>query len=214
MRYFILSLAVFAGLAGNSRAQESAVVAPGAPPADGIVPEAPQATATGETLEQRVQRLEAQLAEAKAAAGQVNPAADGSALPPAGPAPAVDNSWRYKRHNGAWWYWLPSNRWVYWSNGAWVDYVAGAPVVVATPSFGVRRDYGYSYPYTSRYHSHYPTGVGVYIGIYGLGHHHHGYGGYGHAGHGHVGHGHLSHGHIGHGGHGHGHGHGGGHGHH
>ncbi|MEX2142110.1 MAG: hypothetical protein WD894_22780 [Pirellulales bacterium] len=34
---------------------------------------------------------------------------------------ADDTRWRYKQHDGHWWYWLPSNRWVVWSNGDWVD---------------------------------------------------------------------------------------------
>ncbi|HEX3727043.1 MAG TPA: hypothetical protein VHV08_12400 [Pirellulales bacterium] len=33
-------------------------------------------------------------------------------------------TWRYKRHAGLWWYWLPSNQWVYWSEGRWVNYDA------------------------------------------------------------------------------------------
>jgi len=37
---------------------------------------------------------------------------------------ATGEKWRYKRHNGQWWYWLPSNKWVYWNDGRWVDYDA------------------------------------------------------------------------------------------
>jgi hypothetical protein len=39
------------------------------------------------------------------------------------PAEAPD-AWRYRRHNGAWWYWLPSNRWVYWTGEKWMPYRA------------------------------------------------------------------------------------------
>lgn len=33
-----------------------------------------------------------------------------------------DEAWRYKRHQGLWWYWLPAGRWVYWTGDRWVDY--------------------------------------------------------------------------------------------
>jgi hypothetical protein len=36
-----------------------------------------------------------------------------------------EDAWRYRRHNGLWWYWLPSERWVVWIDGAWVDYEPG-----------------------------------------------------------------------------------------
>jgi hypothetical protein len=39
------------------------------------------------------------------------------------PAQAAD-AWRFRRHNGAWWYWLPSNRWVYWTGEKWTPYRA------------------------------------------------------------------------------------------
>jgi hypothetical protein len=44
------------------------------------------------------------------------------ATPAPTPAPEQDaaNAWRFKQHEGRWWYWLPSNRWVYWQNSAWV----------------------------------------------------------------------------------------------
>jgi hypothetical protein len=32
--------------------------------------------------------------------------------------------WRYKHHQGRWWYWLPSNSWVYWQDSQWVRYDA------------------------------------------------------------------------------------------
>jgi len=42
------------------------------------------------------------------------------------PAPraAGGDDWRYRWHEGRWWYWLPSERWVYWEDGRWVDYDA------------------------------------------------------------------------------------------
>lgn len=38
--------------------------------------------------------------------------------------PAADKSgrWRYKYHDGRWWYWLPSNSWVFYHNKRWVPY--------------------------------------------------------------------------------------------
>lgn len=49
------------------------------------------------------------------------PATDPS--PPAaeagdGKSRAAD-AWRYKYHNGRWWYWLPSNRWAVYENDRW-----------------------------------------------------------------------------------------------
>ena len=35
---------------------------------------------------------------------------------------ASDDAWRFRQHQGLWWYWLPSEKWVYWSDGQWVDY--------------------------------------------------------------------------------------------
>lgn len=212
MKRIVYSLAMVAACAGNLWAQDPPGGAPPEAPASSVgdadalpaQPGAPQ-----ETLEQRVSRLEAELAEARSGAVQVE---QGSSAAVPGPA-VVDNSWRYRQHRGAWWYWLPSNRWVYWSNGAWVDYVPGTPVVVTAPSYGISPRYGTGYPYTTRYHSHYRPSIGVHIGGYGYGYGHgHSIGhGHGHSIHGGHGHGHGGHGH-GHGGHGHG-GHGGGHGH-
>ena len=33
-------------------------------------------------------------------------------------------TWRYRKHQGMWWYWLPSNQWVYWTDDHWVPYEA------------------------------------------------------------------------------------------
>jgi hypothetical protein len=32
------------------------------------------------------------------------------------------NRWRYRWHNGAWWYWTARNAWVIYQNGQWVPY--------------------------------------------------------------------------------------------
>lgn len=34
------------------------------------------------------------------------------------------DKWRFKQHQGMWWYWLPSNSWVYWHDNKWVPYDA------------------------------------------------------------------------------------------
>ncbi|MBI3840208.1 MAG: hypothetical protein HY288_19985 [Planctomycetia bacterium] len=34
------------------------------------------------------------------------------------------NRWRYRYHNGQWWYWLPSNSWMIWSDNQWAPYDA------------------------------------------------------------------------------------------
>jgi hypothetical protein len=31
-------------------------------------------------------------------------------------------SWRYRWHEGRWWYWLPSGRWAVWMDGRWVEF--------------------------------------------------------------------------------------------
>ena len=33
-------------------------------------------------------------------------------------------SWRYRRHGGLWWYWLPNEKWVYWTGNRWTAYDA------------------------------------------------------------------------------------------
>ncbi len=34
--------------------------------------------------------------------------------------------WRFRQHQGLWWYWLPSEKWVYWHEGKWVPYDAAS----------------------------------------------------------------------------------------
>ena len=29
--------------------------------------------------------------------------------------------WRYRRHNGRWWYWMSSKRWAVWDDNRWID---------------------------------------------------------------------------------------------
>jgi hypothetical protein len=32
------------------------------------------------------------------------------------------NQWRYRHHNGHWWYYHPNNQWSYWNGNAWTNY--------------------------------------------------------------------------------------------
>jgi hypothetical protein len=80
--------------------------------------------------------------------------------------------WRYRWHNGAWWYWTPENRWIYSRGSQWFNY---DPAVVAVP--GVRYSgqpaYGY-YPGPYRY----SVGYGGYYGPVYQGGYYYGPGGY------------------------------------
>jgi hypothetical protein len=41
---------------------------------------------------------------------------------PSNPAATSGDRWRFKQHQGLWWYWLPTNKWVYWTDGKWIPY--------------------------------------------------------------------------------------------
>jgi hypothetical protein len=58
------------------------------------------------------------------------------------------DGWRYRWHNGRWWYWLPESRWMYWDNDHWADCGANAYVAGYTPQSA---DVGRSTPHTSNY---------------------------------------------------------------
>ena len=208
MRVSIYALLIAVSTASASMAQTEVIQPPELPGGQGVINAVPQTPNSTAVLEERIQRLEAQL-QAQSGASQSGPAIQ----PSVGPLPAqatvvVDNSWRYKHHNGTWWYWLPSNRWVVWSNNSWIDY---DPATYATQVYRAPTYYGYGGGgYGSRYSTGYRHAPHVGVGLYlGSGH---GHGGFGHVG-GHGGHGGVHIGHGGHGGHGGGHGgHGGGHG--
>lgn len=42
------------------------------------------------------------------------------------PASSAGESWRFRRHQDMWWYWLPSDKWVYWHDGRWIPYDAAS----------------------------------------------------------------------------------------
>jgi hypothetical protein len=93
---------------------------------------------------------------AGADAQESNPAADSSPNLEAGAAAATttkaeDNQWRYKWHNGQWWYWMPGKYWVYRENDRWVVYDARSyrsPRQIASYQVGGgSRNYGRNYSY-------------------------------------------------------------------
>lgn len=56
----------------------------------------------------------------------------------------TDTNWRYRWHEGQWWYWTPQERWMVHRNGSWTDYAAA----ISTPSPGCN---GSGAPYTASY---------------------------------------------------------------
>jgi len=38
----------------------------------------------------------------------------------------ADNRWRYRYHNGEWWYWMPANHWMYYRDNNWSKYDANS----------------------------------------------------------------------------------------
>jgi hypothetical protein len=69
--------------------------------------------------------------------------------------------WRYRYHNGRWWYWTPNNYWMYYGGGRWYRHGAYAGY-----GYGPRYGYGYRYPYRGYYGY---RGYGPYRGGYGYG---------------------------------------------
>jgi hypothetical protein len=69
-------------------------------------------------------------AEPRPRQGEVVPAPRADEMP----APRDGQSWRYRFHDGRWWYWLPSERWVYWQDGRWIEY---APSAGREPAFRI-----------------------------------------------------------------------------
>jgi hypothetical protein len=102
-------------------------------------------------------------------------------------ANARAEQWRYRWHNGTWWYWTADNRWIYSIGNQWFHY---EPAVVAVPdaAYSSQPVYGY---YQSGANVYYPgpyrysTGYGSYYGpayqsgyYYGRGGYYYGRGGY------------------------------------
>jgi len=60
------------------------------------------------------------------------------------------NRWRYRWHNGAWWYWTTRNAWVIYRNGQWVPYET---YVTTQPTYsGPGYSSGSAYYYDNSYY--------------------------------------------------------------
>lgn len=78
------------------------------------------------TLGHSVEKPKSRAAEL-AATAQQEPATDAPVqTPDAQTTDAGGEKWRFRQHDGLWWYWLPSEKWVYWHEGKWVPYDAAA----------------------------------------------------------------------------------------
>lgn len=64
-------------------------------------------------LKEEINKLEQAAAKRKAGGGE-------SHAKPVKPVAAGDNLWRFKYHQGRWWYWMPDKQWVYWSTNRWL----------------------------------------------------------------------------------------------
>lgn len=62
----------------------------------------------------------------------------------AAPGPSGE-TWRYRRHQGQWWYWLPSEKWVVWNGDRWVAHVPQVSTRSSTRSSNARGG-RYDYP--------------------------------------------------------------------
>lgn len=75
------------------------------------------------------------------------------------------NQWRYKWHQGRWWYWTPAKNWVVYLNNAWRPYTPG---MFDSGYFGSANSGTYYTPYSG-----YPYGYSYraypYYGSYGYG---------------------------------------------
>ena len=78
------------------------------------------------------------------------------------------DQWRYRWHNGAWWYWTSGNRWIYRNGNQWVNY---EPATAAAPDARYTSQPAYGY-YQSSPNGYYPGPYRystVYGGYYGPG---------------------------------------------
>jgi hypothetical protein len=72
------------------------------------------------------------------------------------PAPSA-NQWRYRRHGGRWWYWMPDNRWVVWQRNAWAPYSPGMFARESTVVDNARYATGRRYSYRPQPEVYYPN---------------------------------------------------------
>ena len=64
-------------------------------------------------IKKEINKLEQAAAKRKAAGGEAR-------VKRAKSVAASDNLWRFKYHQGRWWYWMPDKQWVYWSTNRWL----------------------------------------------------------------------------------------------
>ena len=65
------------------------------------------------------------------------PPEDAKRGPVAAARPGSSDAWRYKLHQGRWWYWISANRWAVYNNGSWLLSPKQAPAATApVPSPG------------------------------------------------------------------------------
>ena len=73
-----------------------------------------------QNIEREIATIKKQLGKLERVAAQRQAAGEQSGSKAASAAAVRDNQWRFKYHQGRWWYWMPDERWVYWSNNRWV----------------------------------------------------------------------------------------------
>jgi hypothetical protein len=104
------------------------------PPPIDSVPRQPAEAQSGLNAEADLEGRTGSRAQAESPDVRANSDASASARAETrGAAPR--EQWRYKLHNGEWWYWMPSNYWMYHRDGRWVQYDPNSFV----PSRGGRR---------------------------------------------------------------------------
>lgn len=93
-----------------------------------------------QSLEREISALKEEISQLEQAAAK-RQAAGGEVLSNrAKPAAASDNLWRFKYHQGRWWYWMPDKQWVYWSTNRWLQLPqrTAAAQATAVPAAGSR----------------------------------------------------------------------------
>ncbi|MGD9720895.1 MAG: hypothetical protein AB7O59_23375 [Pirellulales bacterium] len=81
-----------------------------------------------------------------------------------------NNQWRYKWHDGRWWYWQTNNSWVIWEGNAWIPQSALNYSAGYRGYYGSRNRGGYgpgAYYYGRNYYG--PGYYGYAPGFYGQG---------------------------------------------
>jgi hypothetical protein len=95
--------------------------------------------------------------------------------PPPSPSAAAptDDSWRYRRYDGRWWFWSPQNRWLWYSNdGRWVVFndnpTPAAPYrahYYPSPQYPTPGYYGPGVVVGARPYGNVNVGVGRRVGV-------------------------------------------------